>query len=179
MQGNLKKAYAAEAQVKCLANTADLLMAYLDGILQSAPLPEPVASELRLVLNRLLQISGFQGQALGLAVARRQLWLFKARVPDEDKSVLLDTPITPGHTFGSAVEEMLQRSHREHKVSQEIASMHPSHTLGSIVPLVLCQKLLGYDGLGFIIPTARVTPYVPASSMAKCFRLHPKPDRHR
>ncbi|MGH0162201.1 UNVERIFIED_CONTAM: hypothetical protein FKN15_054623 [Acipenser sinensis] len=129
MQGNLKKAYAAEAQVKCLANTADLLMAYLDGILQSAPLPEPVASELRLVLNRLLQISGFQGQALGLAVARRQLWLFKARVPDEDKSVLLDTPITPGHTFGSAVEEMLQRSHREHKVSQEIASMHPSRTL--------------------------------------------------
>ncbi|MGH0121584.1 UNVERIFIED_CONTAM: hypothetical protein FKN15_015014 [Acipenser sinensis] len=45
----LKKAYTAEAQVARLANTAGLLTAYLDGVLQSAPLPEPVASELRLV----------------------------------------------------------------------------------------------------------------------------------
>ncbi|MGH0126288.1 UNVERIFIED_CONTAM: hypothetical protein FKN15_029301 [Acipenser sinensis] len=48
-KAHLNKDYAAEAQVTRLANTAGLLTAYLDGILQSAPLPEPVASELRLV----------------------------------------------------------------------------------------------------------------------------------
>ncbi|MGH0162609.1 UNVERIFIED_CONTAM: hypothetical protein FKN15_061040 [Acipenser sinensis] len=53
-------------------------MAYLDGALQSAPLPEPVASEIRLVSGMLLQISSFQVQALGrslasLIVVRRQL----------------------------------------------------------------------------------------------------------
>ncbi|MGH0156544.1 UNVERIFIED_CONTAM: hypothetical protein FKN15_046715 [Acipenser sinensis] len=90
-----------------LANTAGLLMAYLDGILRSAPLPESVASELHLLSGMLLQISGFQGQALdkrlaGLIVTHRQLWLSQARVPDADKSALLDTPISPGHTFGAS-----------------------------------------------------------------------------
>ncbi|MGH0124455.1 UNVERIFIED_CONTAM: hypothetical protein FKN15_018775 [Acipenser sinensis] len=131
---HFKKVYAAEEQVTRLANTAGLMTAYLDGILRSAPLPEPVASELRLVLGTLLQISGFQGQALGrslgdLVVARRQLWLSQARVPDEDKSALLDTSITPGHTFGPAVEEILQCSHREQEASQQVAAMLPSRTL--------------------------------------------------
>ncbi|MGH0137264.1 UNVERIFIED_CONTAM: hypothetical protein FKN15_013110 [Acipenser sinensis] len=40
---HLKQAYATEAQVTHLANTASILTAYLDGILQEAPLPEPVA----------------------------------------------------------------------------------------------------------------------------------------
>ncbi|MGH0136498.1 UNVERIFIED_CONTAM: hypothetical protein FKN15_007900 [Acipenser sinensis] len=104
---------------------AGLLTAYLHGILQLAPLPEPVASELHLVSSTLLQISGFQGQALGrrlasLVVARRQLWLSQARVPNEAKSALLDVPISPGHTFGPAVEEILRRSHRECKASWQI-----------------------------------------------------------
>ncbi|MGH0162222.1 UNVERIFIED_CONTAM: hypothetical protein FKN15_070886 [Acipenser sinensis] len=53
METHLKKAYATEAQVTHLANTAGLLTAYLDGGLQSAPLSEPEASELCLVLSML------------------------------------------------------------------------------------------------------------------------------
>ncbi|MGH0173177.1 UNVERIFIED_CONTAM: hypothetical protein FKN15_065628 [Acipenser sinensis] len=103
MEAQFKKAYAAEVQVMRLANTA----------------------------GTLLQISGFQGQALGrslegLLVARRQLWLSQARVPDADKSTLLDMPISPGHTFGPAVEEILQCSHQEREVSQQMAVMLPS-----------------------------------------------------
>ncbi|MGH0150855.1 UNVERIFIED_CONTAM: hypothetical protein FKN15_018967 [Acipenser sinensis] len=62
---HLKRAYAAEAQVTRLANTASILTTYMDGMLWEAPLPEPVASELRLLSGTLLQISGLQGQALG------------------------------------------------------------------------------------------------------------------
>ncbi|MGH0145360.1 UNVERIFIED_CONTAM: hypothetical protein FKN15_021117 [Acipenser sinensis] len=85
-------------------------VSYLDGVLRETPLPEPVASELRLLSNTLLQISGLQGQALGrslagLIVAHRQLWLSQARVHDADKAALLDAPISTGHTFGPAVEE--------------------------------------------------------------------------
>ncbi|MGH0158109.1 UNVERIFIED_CONTAM: hypothetical protein FKN15_039830 [Acipenser sinensis] len=74
-------------------------MAYLDGVLHEAPLPEPVAMEL------------CQGQDLGrslasLIVACRQLWLSQARVLDVDKAALLDAPISPGHTFGPAMEEI-------------------------------------------------------------------------
>ncbi|MGH0189016.1 UNVERIFIED_CONTAM: hypothetical protein FKN15_033201 [Acipenser sinensis] len=70
---------------------AGILMAYMDGILREASLSEPVATELHLLSGVLLQIYGLQGQALGrslasLIVARRQLWLSQARVPDTDKA---------------------------------------------------------------------------------------------
>ncbi|MGH0125099.1 UNVERIFIED_CONTAM: hypothetical protein FKN15_059276 [Acipenser sinensis] len=92
-EAHLKKAHAAEAQLTCLANTGGLLTAYLDGMLRSITLPEPLASELRAIFGALLQISVFQGQALaGLVVAHRLLWLSQARVPDVGKSALLDAP---------------------------------------------------------------------------------------
>ncbi|MGH0124792.1 UNVERIFIED_CONTAM: hypothetical protein FKN15_074493 [Acipenser sinensis] len=86
--------------------------------------------ELRLVSSTLLLISGFQGQALcrslaSLVVARRWLWLSQARVPDMDKSALLDASISPGHTFGPAVEEILQHSHREREAPRQVAAMLP------------------------------------------------------
>ncbi|MGH0157738.1 UNVERIFIED_CONTAM: hypothetical protein FKN15_034237 [Acipenser sinensis] len=105
---------------------AGILMAYMDAVLREAPLPELVATELRFLSCTLLQISCLQGQALGwslgrLIVARRQLWLSQARVPDADKAALLEAPISPRHTFGPAVEEILQRSHWEREVSQQIS----------------------------------------------------------
>ncbi|MGH0177365.1 UNVERIFIED_CONTAM: hypothetical protein FKN15_008478 [Acipenser sinensis] len=113
---HLKRAYAAEAQATCLANTVGMQMAYVDSLLCETPLPEPVATKLRLLSSTLLQISGLQGQPLGrslasLVVARRQLWLSQVRVPDADKAALLDAPISPGYTFGPAVVKILQRSH--------------------------------------------------------------------
>ncbi|MGH0130485.1 UNVERIFIED_CONTAM: hypothetical protein FKN15_042354 [Acipenser sinensis] len=56
-EAHLKKAYAAEAQVTCLANTGGLLTVYPDGMLCSVTLPEPLASELHAVSGTLLQIS--------------------------------------------------------------------------------------------------------------------------
>ncbi|MGH0139315.1 UNVERIFIED_CONTAM: hypothetical protein FKN15_025145 [Acipenser sinensis] len=130
METQLKRAYAAEAQVTCLANTAGILTAYMDNILREASLPELVATKLCLLLGMLLQISGLQGQALGwslasLVVARRQLWLSQARILDADKVALLDALVSPGHTFGLAVEEILQRSHREREVSRQVAVLLP------------------------------------------------------
>ncbi|MGH0127688.1 UNVERIFIED_CONTAM: hypothetical protein FKN15_021518 [Acipenser sinensis] len=127
---HLRRAYAAEAQETRLSNTASVRTAYLDGVMRETPLPMPVAMELHLLSSTLLQISGLQGQALGrslasLVVARRQLWLSQARVPDADKAALLDAPISPGHTFGPAVEEILQRSHREREASWQEAALLP------------------------------------------------------
>ncbi|MGH0132978.1 UNVERIFIED_CONTAM: hypothetical protein FKN15_020896 [Acipenser sinensis] len=109
---HLKWAYAAEVQATRQLNTVCVLMAYMDGVLREAPLTELVATELRLLSDTLLQMSGLQGQALGqclysLIVAHRQLWLSQARVP-----ALLDPPISPEHTFGPAVEGILQKSNR-------------------------------------------------------------------
>ncbi|MGH0164736.1 UNVERIFIED_CONTAM: hypothetical protein FKN15_070059 [Acipenser sinensis] len=38
----------------------------------------------------------------------------------------LDAPIAPSHTFGPAVEEILQRFHREQEASRQVAVMLPS-----------------------------------------------------
>ncbi|XP_058885870.1 uncharacterized protein LOC131737915 [Acipenser ruthenus] len=56
METHLKRVYKAEAQVTRLTNTAGILTAYMDSVLREAPLPEPVATELRLLSSMLLQI---------------------------------------------------------------------------------------------------------------------------
>ncbi|MGH0129814.1 UNVERIFIED_CONTAM: hypothetical protein FKN15_047167 [Acipenser sinensis] len=92
MEAHRKKAYVAEVQVTCLANTGGFLMAYLDGVLRSVALPEPLASELCTVSDTLLQILGFQGQALGrslagLMVVRCQLWPSQGLAEFEEKTI--------------------------------------------------------------------------------------------
>ncbi|MGH0135923.1 UNVERIFIED_CONTAM: hypothetical protein FKN15_061918 [Acipenser sinensis] len=104
------------------------------GLALEPEIPAP-SNSVRAMMERaanFLQISGFQGQALGrslagLVVACRQLWLSQARVTDADKSALLDTPISPGHTFGPAVEEIMQRCHGEREASRQVAVMLRSH----------------------------------------------------
>ncbi|MGH0164413.1 UNVERIFIED_CONTAM: hypothetical protein FKN15_046843 [Acipenser sinensis] len=79
------------------------------------------------LLVKLAQLNArAQGRGIAsLVVARRQLWLSQARVQEPDKAPLLDAPITPGHTFGPAVEEMLQRSAKAREASQQMAKMWP------------------------------------------------------
>ncbi|MGH0140778.1 UNVERIFIED_CONTAM: hypothetical protein FKN15_035280 [Acipenser sinensis] len=111
-----KRAYAAEAQ----SNTASVLT--MDGVLHEALLPELVATELHLLSSTLLQISGLQGQDLVQCLASL---IVARRVPDADKAALLDAPISSGHTFGPAVEEILQRSHQEREASRQEATLLP------------------------------------------------------
>ncbi|MGH0128351.1 UNVERIFIED_CONTAM: hypothetical protein FKN15_015991 [Acipenser sinensis] len=96
-----------------------LLTVYQSQLLQdlSAQSSPHIINELRLVNDQLLQIARHSGQAIGrnlgaLVVARCQFWLSQARVLDMDKVSLLKAPISPGYTFGPAVEEMLQQASR-------------------------------------------------------------------
>ncbi|MGH0142007.1 UNVERIFIED_CONTAM: hypothetical protein FKN15_074961 [Acipenser sinensis] len=76
-----------------------------------------------------------QGRSIAsLVVARRQLLLSQARVQEPDKAPLLDAPISPGHTFGPAVEEMLQCSVKAREASQQLAKMWPSKPFQSRRP---------------------------------------------
>ncbi|MGH0149280.1 UNVERIFIED_CONTAM: hypothetical protein FKN15_041898 [Acipenser sinensis] len=49
----------------------------------------------------------------------------KARIADGDKAPLLDAPITPGHTFGPAVDDLLQHSHRVWEFTKELVCLLP------------------------------------------------------
>ncbi|MGH0169872.1 UNVERIFIED_CONTAM: hypothetical protein FKN15_057760 [Acipenser sinensis] len=100
-----------------LSNVASLLTVYQAAFLRD--LPECPSFALRTELDAIAQLlvklaqlnERAQGRSIAsLVVARRQLWLSQARVQEPDKAPLLDAPISPGHTFGPAVEEMLQRS---------------------------------------------------------------------
>ncbi|MGH0172358.1 UNVERIFIED_CONTAM: hypothetical protein FKN15_063415 [Acipenser sinensis] len=113
---HLKKGYLAATEAVKLSNVASLLAVYQASLVKDLP-EHPSASlraELALVAQFLVKIAQLNAQAQGrsiasLVVARRQLWLSQVRVQEPDKAPLLDAPITPGHTFGPAVEEMLQR----------------------------------------------------------------------
>ncbi|MGH0117797.1 UNVERIFIED_CONTAM: hypothetical protein FKN15_039968 [Acipenser sinensis] len=97
---------------------AGLLTAYLDSIFQSVPLPEPVATGLPRARYGPKPGRPYDGVQTALAVP--------GQGPGY-RPALLDAPISPGHTFGPAVEEILQHSHREQEASRQVALMLPSH----------------------------------------------------
>ncbi|MGH0115425.1 UNVERIFIED_CONTAM: hypothetical protein FKN15_000060 [Acipenser sinensis] len=111
---HLKKGYLAATEAVRLSNVASLLSVYQASLVKDLP-EHPSASlraELALVAQFLVKIAQLNARAQGrsiasLVVARRQLWLSQARVQEPDKVPLLDAPVTPGHTFGPEVEEML------------------------------------------------------------------------
>ncbi|MGH0175928.1 UNVERIFIED_CONTAM: hypothetical protein FKN15_071902 [Acipenser sinensis] len=128
----LKKGYLAATEAVKLSNVASLLTVYQASLVRDLPehLSASLKAELALVAQFLVKIAQLNARAQGrsiasLVVARRQLWLSQARVQEPDKAPLLDAPITPGHTFGPAVEEMLQRSVKAREASQQMAKMWP------------------------------------------------------
>ncbi|MGH0120351.1 UNVERIFIED_CONTAM: hypothetical protein FKN15_067736 [Acipenser sinensis] len=128
-EANLKKGYAAASEAVRLSNVASLLTVYQAALLRDLPECPSVAlrTELGAIAQLLVKLAQMNVRAQGrsiatLVVARRQLWLSQARV----QAPLLDAPILPGHTFGPAVEEMLQRSVKAHEASQQFAKMWPS-----------------------------------------------------
>ncbi|MGH0121372.1 UNVERIFIED_CONTAM: hypothetical protein FKN15_072406 [Acipenser sinensis] len=60
-----------------------------------------------------------------LVAARRQLWLSQARLTESNKAALLDAPITPGHTFGPAVDDLLLRSKAAREATKAFSDLAP------------------------------------------------------
>ncbi|RXM36485.1 Tomoregulin-1 [Acipenser ruthenus] len=116
----LKKAYAASAFSARLGNYNSILVAYQAHLVRSFTDLGPSVQqldELRFISRTLLQLSKLSAQAVGrnlaaLLAARRKLWLSQACVSEGDTTTLLDAPVTPGRTFGPALDDMLQHSHR-------------------------------------------------------------------
>ncbi|MGH0144223.1 UNVERIFIED_CONTAM: hypothetical protein FKN15_002638 [Acipenser sinensis] len=97
----------------------------------SSTITDAALDELHLISRNLLRLSKLSGQAIGrnlaaLVAAHRQLWLSQARVLDGDKTVLLDAPITPGHTFGPAVDKMLQQSQHARESTRVLLCLLPN-----------------------------------------------------
>ncbi|MGH0136502.1 UNVERIFIED_CONTAM: hypothetical protein FKN15_007904 [Acipenser sinensis] len=129
---HLRKGYSAATEAVRLSNVASLLSVYQAALVKDLPEYPSVSlrTELGLIAQLLVKLAQLNARAKGrsiasLVVARRQLWLSQARVQEPDKAPLLDAPITPGHTFGPAVEEMLQRSSKAREASQQLVKMWP------------------------------------------------------
>ncbi|MGH0164967.1 UNVERIFIED_CONTAM: hypothetical protein FKN15_076662 [Acipenser sinensis] len=120
----LRKAYAAEALATWLGNYTSILVAY-----QSSPCQRTL-EELRLVTDHLLQLYKYNGRGLAAVIAaRRQLWLSQARVSDGHKASLLDISVTPGHTFGPAVDKLLLSSQKARESTKELVCLLPKKAL--------------------------------------------------
>ncbi|MGH0171686.1 UNVERIFIED_CONTAM: hypothetical protein FKN15_061824 [Acipenser sinensis] len=132
---HLKKGYSVATEAVRLSNVASLLTVYQAALIKYLPECPSVAlrAELGMVTQLLVKLAQLNARSQGrripsLVVARRQLWLSQARVQEPDKTPLLDAPITPGHTFGPAVEDMLQCSAKAREASQQMARMWPNKT---------------------------------------------------
>ncbi|MGH0138229.1 UNVERIFIED_CONTAM: hypothetical protein FKN15_066057 [Acipenser sinensis] len=129
---HLKRGYSAATEAVRLSNLASLLSVYQAALVKDLPDYPSVSlrTELGLIAQLLVKLAQPYARALGrstasLVVARQQLWLSQARVQEHDKAPLLDAPITSGHTFGPAVEEMLQHSAKAREASQQLATIWP------------------------------------------------------
>ncbi|MGH0123942.1 UNVERIFIED_CONTAM: hypothetical protein FKN15_015536 [Acipenser sinensis] len=60
-----------------------------------------------------------------LVAARRQLWLSQARLTESNKAAVLDVPITPGHTFGPAVDDLLLQSKAAREATKALSDLAP------------------------------------------------------
>ncbi|MGH0144675.1 UNVERIFIED_CONTAM: hypothetical protein FKN15_043475 [Acipenser sinensis] len=133
MEGLLKNAYSADAFVARLGNYNTCLVAYQSHIWSSAAeggLTLDQTEELRLISRMLLRLSKLLSQATGwsmaaLVAARRQLWFSQARLTERNKAALLDASITPGHTFGPAVDDLLLRSKAAREATKAFSDLPP------------------------------------------------------
>ncbi|MGH0157600.1 UNVERIFIED_CONTAM: hypothetical protein FKN15_033962 [Acipenser sinensis] len=105
---------------------ADKLAALVSRAAARVQIPWTEETQLRLVNDQLICIAQHSGQAIrrnlgALVVAQHQLWLSQTRVNE---------PISPGYTFGPAVEEMLQRSYCARDSSKQFKELlpRPTHT---------------------------------------------------
>ncbi|MGH0155246.1 UNVERIFIED_CONTAM: hypothetical protein FKN15_063632 [Acipenser sinensis] len=130
-EAHLKKGYAAATEAVRLSNVRGSKTAPWGVSARGQPAfarPQRGGYTVAQLLVKLAQLNArAQGRSIAsLVVARRQLWLSQARVQEPDKVPLLYAPISLGHTFDPAVEDMLQRSVKAREASQQLAKMWPS-----------------------------------------------------
>ncbi|MGH0122180.1 UNVERIFIED_CONTAM: hypothetical protein FKN15_015485 [Acipenser sinensis] len=124
-----------EASIEALVQTDNLSLLSKDAV---CPNKQCWVTEAHLVSSftdpgpTVLRLSKLSAQAVGrnlaaLVAARRQRWLSQACVSEGDKIVLLDAPVTPGHTFSPAVDDMLQHSHHARESTMELVHLLPKH----------------------------------------------------
>ncbi|MGH0170009.1 UNVERIFIED_CONTAM: hypothetical protein FKN15_057998 [Acipenser sinensis] len=75
------------------------------------------------------QLESLHGLNSSLEEQLRKETSTKARVCDGDRALLLDSPITPEHTFGPAVDEILQHSHCAWESTKELVRLFPKRPL--------------------------------------------------
>ncbi|MGH0167703.1 UNVERIFIED_CONTAM: hypothetical protein FKN15_052942 [Acipenser sinensis] len=118
---HLKRGYSAATEAVRLSNLASLLSVYQAALVKDLSDYPSVSlrTELGLIAQLLVKLAQLNAWAQSRSIASL------ARVQKPDKAPLLDAPITPGHTFGPAVEEMLQRSAKAREASQQLATIWP------------------------------------------------------
>ena len=85
----------------------------LHSTLDSAPQDVAVSGLLGASVQALGAIASDCGRALGLlAHARRQVWLAQSPLPEGCRNSLRQLPLLPGHLFGPAAQEALERRMR-------------------------------------------------------------------
>lgn len=106
----LVKTYNTVARLGRIGNSMGHLLSALHATLDSTSTDDSVSGLLDASLQALGAMASDCGRALGLlAHARRQVWLAQSSLPEACRNNLRQLPLTPGHLFGPAAQEALER----------------------------------------------------------------------
>ena len=131
--GMLRRAYHASATAARLACSNSLLLVYLEGLLQdlATAAPSEEAAEMLRVADLLLRGTSAHARSLGQSMAsmvqaRRQVWLSRSNLSDQDCIAVLAAPVLPGEVFGPPCEAALEQSRRTRELTRSMRDMPPS-----------------------------------------------------
>lgn len=131
----LVKVYNTVARLGRVGNSMGHLLLALHSSSDFVGHEDSTAGLLDASLQALGAVASDCGRALGLLVhARRQVWLAQSPLPEVCRNNLRQLPLIPGHLFGPAAQEALERrvrvtESRSHHVERRTTFREPPATL--------------------------------------------------
>lgn len=120
----LSRAYNAGARAGRIGNSLSHLMLALSASLQESGADDSTASFSDASLQAFALLSRELGRMMSFLVqARRQVWLAQAPLSEACRRALRGVPVEPGEMFGSAAQEMLERTLRARQTREEFSTL--------------------------------------------------------
>lgn len=123
------KSYDAAARAARIGNSMSHMLLALSQSLQSAEVEPPIRDLTDTLLQAFAYMTREQGRVMShLTSARRQVWLAQSPLSEQCRRSLRSLPVVPGHLFGPAAQDALQRGLQVSQARRQFASLHQVRT---------------------------------------------------
>lgn len=123
------RGYEAAARAARIGNSMSHMLLALSQSVQSSEVEPPIRDLTDSLLQAFAYVAREQGRVMShLTSARRQVWLAQSPLSEQCRKSLRSLPVVPGHLFGPAAQEALQRGLQVSQARRQYASLRQVRT---------------------------------------------------